>query len=104
PANAQKAVLGFKDMTASDFGFTPKRFRPARVYWRTGGGDSGVARPPSRITKRVYKSIFSAGDEGFSSPFGKINSTNTQIERQKAVYEVFKSNKIVTFTSEKFSL
>jgi hypothetical protein len=97
--NLTNAVLGYEALgTKTDV--SALRFRPARVYYRTGDAANSIART-SRITGRVYKSYYSAGDEGYSAPFGKVG-TATQGERQSAIKTAIGANiNLITFTSER---
>lgn len=93
------SVLGYEPLgTKNDE--EPKRFRPARVYYRTGDSTTPITRT-SRITTRVYKSYYSSGDQGFSMPFGRVG-TDTEKERQNAIRTAIGNDiNLVTFTAER---
>jgi len=97
-ATAVKTACGFKTLTATQKALRVDRFKPARVYWRTGDATNSVVRT-SRITKRSYKSYYSAGDEGFSVPFGKVG-TDSIVERQAAIRAALAGINLITFSPE----
>lgn len=100
-----KTALGFKTLTDGSANtpvqksITLGKFKPARVYWRTGAAESSITRPPSRITGRVYKSYYSATDEGYTAPFGKVG-TDTLVARQKAIITALENINLITFSPE----
>lgn len=106
-SGAIRTAVGFVSLTDGtnntklQKSITLGRFIPARVYWRTGEAASPVART-SRITKRPYKSYYSAGDEGYSAPFGKVG-TDTLVQRQTAIKTALGTAiNLVTFSPEKY--
>lgn len=60
------------------------KFKPAKVYWRTGA--SAEAKPrTSRITRRKYKTRYAATDEGYSVPIGKGTGGTNFLARSTAL-------------------
>jgi hypothetical protein len=83
------------------------KFKPARVYARTGAAATSADRT-SRITGRKYKSYYQESDEGYSAPFGKKAATDTQAERQQEikieVQSIVDTINLITFTPEKIKI
>jgi len=77
---AIQTALGFKTLGETDRGIRIGKFKPARVYYRTGAASTSAERT-SRITGRTYKSFYTGADEGYSAPFGVV-STGTEKARQ----------------------
>lgn len=93
------AVLGYEALGTKTDVSSPG-FRPARVYYRTGDAANSISRT-SRITGRIYKTYYTAADQGYSAPFGKVG-TNTQGERQSAIRTAIGADiNLITFSSER---
>ena len=93
------AALGYEPIAAK-MDLTTKRFKPARVYYRTGDAADSIGRV-SRITGRTYKTYYSGSDQGYSAPFGKVG-TDTEGARQTALKTAIGTDiKLITFTSER---
>jgi hypothetical protein len=93
-------VLGYLTPGADANNEEPKRFKPARVYYRTGAATTPVTRT-SRITGREYKTYYAAVDQGYSMPFGK-KGTDTEAQRHQEIIAAI-GNDIhrITFTPER---
>lgn len=80
------------------------RFRPAKVYARTGAAETSVERT-SRITGRAYKTYYAASDEGFTMPYGNTATPSTPTERQAvitaAIQALDTTVDLITYTPEK---
>ena len=104
-AGGVKTALAHKTVGENDSAIWLGKFKPAKVYYRTGAAENSVART-SRITGRSYKSYYTGSDEGFTAPFGKVNSTDTQLQRQVAIKAAIISAdatvNLISFTPEKF--
>lgn len=97
-----KTACGLEALNVgTDTALALKGFTPARVYYRTGAATDSDNRI-SRITKEPYKSLYAAGDEGFSVPFGR-KSTASLAERQAEIKKALPGNpQLVTFSPEKY--
>lgn len=71
-----ETALQIADITADTVAYRLARFRPAKVYARTGAADTPISRT-SRITGREYKSYYAKADPGYTMPFGKQAATDT---------------------------
>ncbi len=99
--NNIKAACNYETLSSSDMGLKLKGFSPAYVYWRTGEATTSAERT-SRITNRSYKSYYTATDEGYLAPFGRLNA-ETEGVRQKAIRTAIGSGvNLITFTPEKY--
>ncbi len=86
---------------ASEIGLKLKSYTPARVYWRLGEATTSAPRI-SRITKRTYKSVYTATDEGYSVPFGR-KSTDSLLQRQTEIKAAIGTSiNLITFSPEKY--
>lgn len=65
------------------------KFKPAKVYYRTGTAASSSDRT-SRITGRTYKSYYTPTDQGYSYPFGVVSS-GTEKARQTAIADAIRA-------------
>ena len=78
-------------------------FRPAKTYFRLGAATTPGERT-SRITKRKYKSVYTATDQGYSFPFGKKTATDTLVSTQADIRTAFGTGaaapKLITFSPE----
>jgi hypothetical protein len=85
-AAVAKTLTGFgiEDLTGTSNALFLGRFKPAKVYWRTGASTTPSERE-SRITGRKYKSVYAPGDEGYSVPIGKGSGGTNLLARQAAV-------------------
>jgi hypothetical protein len=81
------------------------RFKPAKVYYRTGAAADSISRT-SRITGRTYKSYYTGSDEGYTAPFGKVNTADTEVERRTAIKAAIvaadTTANLISFTPEKY--
>lgn len=106
---SQRAMTDISETVRNTFGFqTPsgtnqkvplKRFKPAKVYYRTGAAETSAERT-SRITGRKYKSYYSASDNGYSAPFGLVGS-DTELQRRTAIKTALGATiNLITFTPQ----
>lgn len=51
-------------------------YTPAKAYVRPSTATKATNQRKSRITQKNYKSKFSAGDEGYTVPFGKVGASS----------------------------
>ena len=101
---AVKAACGYKTLTAgTDQSLGLKKYNPAYVYWRTGEATNSTPRT-SRITGRSYKTYYAGTDEGYLAPFGRVNTADSEADRQKAIRAAFTAPipNLITFTPEKY--
>lgn len=100
-----KAIAGFKTLTEEPTALLLGNFKPAKVYFRKATGTAQESRT-SRITKRKYKTIYDATDQGYSVPIGKVGATDTLLETQAAVTALLSAGTTpwtqITFSPEKF--
>lgn len=100
-----KPVAGFKTLTEEPTALLLGGFKPARVYFRKATGTTEQPRT-SRITKRKYKTSYTASDQGYSVPFGKIATTDTQLSTQQDLTVLLTAPNpgftLVTFSPEVF--
>lgn len=100
-----KTAAGLSLLSEEPEALTLGKFKPARVYYRTGAGTTPTERI-SRITKRKYKTAYAPTDQGYSVSFGKTTATSTLAERQIAIANVFATAtpkiELYTFSPEKF--
>lgn len=99
-----KTALQIKDIVADTTAYRLARFRPAKVYARTGAAENPEERT-SRITGRKYKSYYAAADQGYTMPFGSTEAASTVAERQAAISAAIKTQDatidLITFSPEK---
>lgn len=100
-----RAAAGLKLLSEEPTSIELGRFRPAKVYYRTGAGTTPSSRV-SRITERAYKSAYAPGDEGYSIPFGRTNATDNLASTQADIAAFLKSGSnpinLITFSPEKY--
>lgn len=99
-----ETALQIKALEANTVAYRLARFKPAKVYTRTGASVESEPRT-SRITGREYKSYYARADEGYTMPFG-TNATNDRVaERQQAITAAIKAQdatiNLITFSPEK---
>lgn len=96
-----KTACGYKTVPTGGQALRLRGYKPACVYWRTGEATSSASRT-SRVTKKPYKSYYSATDEGYLAPFGQNAEGDTEGARQKAIKAAFTNINLITFTPEKY--
>ncbi|PSB47300.1 hypothetical protein C7B80_10220 [Cyanosarcina cf. burmensis CCALA 770] len=96
---AVRDSFGFHTLAAGDQGIKIGKFKPAKVYYRTGASETSSERT-SRVTGREYKSYYTSSDQGYTAPFGVVGS-DTEAQRQTAIRTALGSNiNLVTFTPQ----
>lgn len=101
PANV-KSAAGYQTVSGTQQALRLRGYQPAYVYWRTGEATTSASRT-SRITRRPYKSYYTASDQGYLAPFGRVNTADTEGQRQQAIKTAFATGiNLITFTPEKY--
>jgi hypothetical protein len=102
---ALKATAGFKTIIEEPGALLLGKFTPAKVYFRRSTGSTNTERT-SRITKRKYKTAYSASDQGYGVPFGKVAATDTLLSSQEDIAALLGGGTTpwtqITFSPEKF--
>lgn len=99
-----KTALQHNDLAPTTTAYRLARFRPARVYARTGAADTPTERT-SRITGRKYKTYYTQADEGYSMPYGQNADGDTDRQRQTAITAAIKTQDttvdLISYSPEK---